>query len=136
MDTEKEITKEEEKWSQEKEILERKYKLKQDKAEFHKSFKKKPSTSKLLVAFLFLNCVIVEIFTGWVTIQSIRLAEINEIMPDFTPLVTLIGAVIGEVIGFAVYALKAAKENSAGGLIYETTMSELKSFEDDTDSVG
>lgn len=43
-------------------------------------------------------------------------------MPDFTPLVTLIGAVVSEVIGFAIYALKAMKENSKGGIVYDTAM--------------
>ena len=37
---------------------------------------------------------------------------------DFSPLVTLIGAVVTEVIGFAVYAVKATKENTANGITY------------------
>ena len=39
---------------------------------------------------------------------------------DFSPLVTLIGSVIGEVIGFAIYSLKSAKENSEGGIVYDS----------------
>jgi len=39
-------------------------------------------------------------------------------MVDFTPIVTLIGAVVGEIIGFAIYAAKAAKENTVGGIVY------------------
>ena len=46
-------------------------------------------------------------------------------MPDFTPLVTLIGAVVSEVIGFAIYAIKSAKENTSGGIVYETAMMNL-----------
>ena len=34
--------------------------------------------------------------------------------------VTLIGSVIGEVIGFAIYSLKSAKENSEGGIVYDS----------------
>lgn len=39
----------------------------------------------------------------------------------------LITTVVAEVIGFGVYALKSAKENTEGGIIYETTMRELES---------
>lgn len=83
---------------------------------------KKISTTKKIVLFLFINCTIIELFTGWVTIQSLMLAE-NYMMPvDFTPLVTLIGAVVSEVLGFAIYAVKSAKENSKGGIVYDTTV--------------
>ena len=83
---------------------------------------KKVSTTKKIVLFLFINCTIIELFTGWVTIQSLMLAE-NYMMPvDFTPLVTLIGAVVSEVLGFAIYAVKSAKENSKGGIVYDTTI--------------
>lgn len=83
---------------------------------------KKISTTKKIVLFLFINCTIIELFTGWVTIQSLMLAE-NYMMPvDFTPLVTLIGAVVSEVLGFAIYAVKSAKENSKGGIVYDTTI--------------
>ena len=42
---------------------------------------------------------------------------------DF-PLVTLVGAVVSEVLGLAVYAAKSVKENTSGGIIYETAMKE------------
>jgi hypothetical protein len=87
----------------------------------------KISTSKALICFLFLNCIVIEIFTGWVTVQSINIALALGCAPDFTPLNSLIGAVVGEVIGFAIYAMKAAKENSQGGITYETTMANLNS---------
>ena len=81
---------------------------------------KKIPTSKKLILFLFLNCTLIELFTAWVTIKSLYLAETLLITPDFTPLVSLIGAIISEVIGYAVYAIKSAKENSKGGIIFET----------------
>ena len=34
----------------------------------------------------------------------------------------LITAVVAEVIGFAIYSLKASKENTKGGIIYETAL--------------
>jgi hypothetical protein len=42
-----------------------------------------------------------------------------------TPLTTLIGAVISEVVGYAVYSLKAAKENTIGGIQYLQAENEL-----------
>ena len=66
-------------------------------------------------------------FTGWVTFKSIELSTITAMAPDFSPLVALIGAVIGEVIGFAVYSLKSAKENTKNGIVYEQAMLEYQS---------
>lgn len=88
--------------------------------------KKRLSTSKLLILFLFINCSLIELFTMGVTLQSMYLAQITGYNPDFTPLVTLIGAVVGEVIGFAVYAIKAKAENTSGGIEYETAMYKLQ----------
>lgn len=122
---EREITIKEHRWQREKEVLERKYKLKQEKREFKKKFLPKISTSKLLIFFLFLNCTIIELFTGFVTLKSLDLTTLTMANPDFTPLVTLIGAVVSEVVGYAVYALKSAKENTAGGITYEAAMRQI-----------
>ena len=83
--------------------------------------KKKMSTSKLLILFLFINCTLIEIFTGWSTVAMLSIAATTGIL-DFSPLVTLIGAVVGEVIGYGIYSAKAAKENTAGGLTYDLAM--------------
>lgn len=122
---EREITIKEHRWQREKEVLERKYKLKQDKKEFKKQFLPKISTSKLLILFLFINCTIIELFTGFVTLKSLDLTTLTMMNPDFTPLVALIGAVVSEVVGYAVYALKSAKENTAGGITYEAAMRQI-----------
>lgn len=122
---EREITIKEHRWQREKEVLERKYKLKQEKREFKKQFLPKISTSKLLIFFLFINCTIIELFTGFVTLKSLDLTTLTMANPDFTPLVALIGAVVSEVVGYAVYALKSAKENTAGGITYETAMRQI-----------
>lgn len=121
---ERKVAFEERQWEREKEVLERKYSLKQEKINFKRKFFPKISTSKLLILFLFINCTIIELFTGYVTLKSIDIATMTMMNPDFTPLVTLIGAVVTEVIGFSVYALKSAKENTAGGIVYETAMRE------------
>jgi hypothetical protein len=122
---EREITIKEHRWQREKEVLERKYKLKQEKKEFKKRFLPKISTSKLLIFFLFINCTIIELFTGFVTLKSLDLTTLTMANPDFTPLVALIGAVVSEVVGYAVYALKSAKENTAGGITYEAAMRQI-----------
>lgn len=122
---ERDITIKEHRWQREKEVLERKYKLKQEKKEFKKQFLPKISTSKLLIFFLFINCTIIELFTGFVTLKSLDLTTLTMANPDFTPLVALIGAVVSEVVGYAVYALKSAKENTAGGITYETAMRQI-----------
>ena len=88
--------------------------------------KKKFSTTKLIVLFLFINCTLLELFTGWVTVQSIQLAKEYMVSVDFTPLVTLIGVVVGEVLSFGVYAAKSVKENTAGGIVYDSAMQEQK----------
>lgn len=84
---------------------------------------KKLTTTKWLILFLFLNCTIIELFTGWITIQSLNLSTITGFAPDFTPLITLIGTIVSEVFGFAVYALKSIKENTEGGIVYMTATS-------------
>ena len=122
---ERDITIKEHRWQREKEVLERKYKLKQEKRDFKKQFLPKISTSKLLILFLFINCTIIELFTGFVTLKSLDLTTLTMANPDFTPLVALIGAVVSEVVGYAVYALKSAKENTAGGIAYETAMRQI-----------
>ena len=42
--------------------------------------------------------------------------------PDMSPLNTLIGAIIGQVLAYAVYAAKATRENTKGGIIYDAAL--------------
>lgn len=124
---EHEIKREEIYWNAEKVILERKQKLREEKREMRKP--KKMSTTKLLVGFLFVNCTIVELFTGWATAQSLKISCMTGNPMDFSPLVTLIGAVVTEVMGFAVYAVKATKENTANGITYMMAQQSLNNNE-------
>lgn len=132
---EHEIKREEIYWNAEKVILERKQKLREEKREMRKS--KKISTTKFLIGFLFINCTLVELFTGWATTQSLKISYATGNPMDFSPLVTLIGAVVTEVMGFAVYAVKATKENTANGITYMMAQQSLNnnksnSVEEDT----
>ena len=108
----------ERKWRKKKKYLEKKRNLQKDKISTYGFQLHLPSTSKLFTFFLFLNCTFVEIFTCYVTILNIETAKELATTPDLSPLMTLIGTVVGETIGFAIYAIKAAMQNCQGGVVY------------------
>lgn len=116
----KKINQQKEQWQKKKEYLQLKQQLKESKQSL--KYKIKLSTSKIIMFFLLLNCTAIEIFTGIITVMNINIARELGISPDLTPLVTLISAVIGQTIGFAIYSIKAAKENCRGGIVYEQAM--------------
>lgn len=123
IEDEKILLRKEQNWKVEKNQIERRQKIHEEKFSlFTKYVNIHISTTKLLILFLFLSCTAIEIFTGYVTVRTLKICEENLTMFDFTPLVTLIGAVVGEVFGFAIYSLKATKENTIGGIVYETAM--------------
>ena len=95
--------------------------------------KKKISCTKLIMLFLFINCTLVELFTGWVVVKNLALAAAYGVALDLTPLTTLVGTVVAEVLGFAVYAAKATKENTKGGIVYASTFAQSN---DDEEACG
>ena len=115
MTSEVQMRREEREWEKEKEILIRKERIRKEKSQIVPRL----STSKKALIFLLANCTIIELFTFWVIIQQLASPSISL---DLTPLVALIGAVIGEVITVAAYYAKSAKENTIGGIVYETTL--------------
>lgn len=124
-DMRKQIEHDEKRWAIEKPLLDRRAALNDEKNDYRKKrWSIKMSTSKLLILFLFLNCTLIEIFTGWAIVKMLGIALIAGTAIDFTPLVTLIGAVVSEVVGYAIYSLKATKENTAGGIVYDQAMNE------------
>lgn len=126
MDFQKEkqlLEKKQEQWEKQKEVILMKQSLREERQSIKQKSHKKISTSKLIVLFLFLNCTIIEFFTGYVTLKSLNLG-----FADFSPLTTLISAVVGEVICFAVYAYKATKENTEGGITYENAKFEQSQY--------
>lgn len=130
---EKYVASKEKIWNKEKDLLEREYKMKAERKFLKNKFKDKKdkiANSKLLVWFLFINCTIIEIFTLGVIVEELALAAKGILIPDLSPLITLITTVVAEVIGFGIYALKSAKENTEGGIIYETTMFNLQNEND------
>lgn len=113
------------KWEEDKKILETVYQIDKEKRDLKQRYKPeagKKTTTKLLISFLFFSCTAIEIFTGYVTLRSFKLAEMTNMSPDLTPLITLIGAVVGEVVGFAIYVIKSTKENQQGGIVYDLAM--------------
>ena len=106
-----------EKWQQEKELVIAVSKAKQERKEIKN--KTKTTTSKLLTFFLFGSCTIIEAFTLYIIIKGMDMGYgVNT-----GPLEMLISALFTQVIGFAVYSLKAMKQNTKGGIVYQTTMS-------------
>ena len=122
-------------WNKEKEILEREYKIKAERKSLKEKFKEKKdkiANSKLLVWFLFINCTIIELFTIWVISRELSLAAEGILAPDLSPLMALITTVVAEVIGFGIYALKSTKENTEGGIVFETAMREFEKTNEDS----
>lgn len=105
-----------------------------------KKFKEMP-TSKKLIYYLFINCTIIEIFTLIVTFISVLQVRDTLTSPDFSPLLALIGAFITETVGYFIYTLKAGKENTKGGIIYDLALKKLEAeneefYEDETEGEG
>ena len=134
MITEKELQEKELAWEKEKDLLERELKIKQEKEELKakaKGDKEKMSTTKRIVWWMFINCTLIEMLTVWALYKNFELATIFGYSVDFSPLVALIGAVIGEVMVFATYAVKAKAENTVGGIEYERMLHNLSTIDED-----
>lgn len=132
----KAIAREEANWEIEKKNIERRNKIREEYKELTESAPNKLSMSKKALIFLFVNCSLIEIFTAWTTVKSLSLAFIMGIMPDFTPLVALIGAIVGEVIGLAAYYAKSTKENTRDGITFESAAAKNFNYYYDDESVG
>ena len=102
------LDKMEESWEREKELILRKQALEKEKESLRPK-KKKISTTKIILTFLFINCTVVEVYSMWVMYKFM----------DLSALYALITTVVGEVIAFAIYAVKSTKENTVGGIVYE-----------------
>ena len=105
-------------------------KLRQELHELkHSNDKQKEKLSFSKVAFIFMisNCTVIEIYA----------LIAMTFFADLSPLTSLIAAVVGECMSFLVFELKSSKENTEGGIIYESAMKkleyELKGETKDTD---
>lgn len=119
-------------WKQEKDLLIKEQQMKEEKNEvLKKQEKRKLSITKRLTFFLFINCTIIEIFTLYVTLKQLNIG----MGVDLTPLQMLITTIVGEVIVFAVYSLKSLKENTKGGIIYQTAMNQYNTYSQENQEV-
>lgn len=118
-------------WEQMKPLLiaqqDLKEQLKQIKNKY-KEQKKALTMSKFLMLFLFISCSIIQFFTLYVTFKSIKAG-----VYDFSALQMLITAVVGEVVAFAAYSIKSLKENTVGGIVYETAMRQYETSQEDVE---
>ncbi len=89
----------------EKEIYDQRLKVHEMKRQMRRW--KPPTTTKILMAFLFANCTVVEIYSMAAMYQ----------LQDLSSLYALITAVVSESISFAIYAAKAYNETKHEELI-------------------
>lgn len=126
-------------WNARKPLIQTQNQIEEEKKELtiERIKTKFPSCSKIFASFLFINFTILEIFIGWVTIKTFSLALSIGVMPDFTPLVTLISAVIGQTFSYGIYAFKSKAENTKDGIIFESAMAEYQqNTNNDEEGVG
>lgn len=96
-----------------------KVKLKQELNELRHSNdkpKEKLSFSKMAFIFMIGNCVVIEIYA----------LVAMSFFGDLSSLSALIAAVVGECISFLCFEIKSGKENTTGGIIYESAMKKLE----------
>lgn len=96
-----------------------KVKLKQELNEVkHANDKKKKSLSfsKVLVIFIFCNFIVIELYSMFAMVW----------LHDLSALGSLIFGIIGQCSTAIGYFIKSGKENTADGIVYETTIRELE----------
>lgn len=92
----------------------------------HRDKYRRKETSKLVLWFMLILLLAIVIFTGYVTIKMMAVAASIGGMMDFTPLVALISAMVGQVLITLGYFAKSTKENSEGGVTYLNAQCQLE----------
>ncbi|MCC8029653.1 MAG: hypothetical protein LIO75_07665 [Lachnospiraceae bacterium] len=106
----------------EKELFDERQKIHEVKMQMRRW--KPPTTTKVLMAFIFVNCSAVEIYR----------MVVMYMLQDLSSLYALISAVVTESISFAVYAAKAYNETKQEELIkLERDRMEMNTMEEDTE---
>ena len=123
-------------WDMRRPLIETQNQIEEEQKELQITHRKNkfPAWSKVLLVFLFVNFTLLEIFIGWVTVKTFSIALSIGMMPDFTPLITLIGAVIGQTLSYGIYSSKSKAENTEGGITYEMAKWQMEQelYGDDT----
>lgn len=78
--------------------------------------KEKLTFGKFWLIFLLANFMVIEIYS----------LTAMWFFADLTPLVGLIAAVIGDCVTLCSYFAKSSKENTTGGIVYESAMKKLE----------
>lgn len=89
-------------------------KLQKEKEKFFPKPERKVNNSKAALWYIMASCTIVQAYS---MIAMWHFA-------DLSPLITLIGATVGEAISYCAYAAKSTKENTEGGITFEMAMIE------------
>ena len=113
------IARQQKKWEIEKINIQKENDIKNEYSTILNKNPYKITTSKLAMWFLFFLCLGIIFFTGYITLKEFSLAYAFGLMPDFTPLIAMIGGILGATADVAAYFAKSAKENSKGGITYE-----------------
>ena len=87
--------------------------------------KEKVSMTKVVLAFLILNMVVIEIYSLYAMLA----------LGNLDALPVLITAIVGECVSILGYMVKSSIENKKGGIIFETAMKELEN-KDEEEIVG
>lgn len=85
--------------------------LKKKKEEYWPQ-RKPLSASKVALAYIFLSCTAVQLYS---------MAAMWH-FADLSALYSLIGATVGEAISYCAYAAKSTKENTEGGIVHDMAM--------------
>lgn len=102
------------------------YKLLAEQEQLKKKYKKKVSSAKLAMAFIFINCTLIEAFSIHITYRALSTLGIL----DLSAILGLISAVVGESVAYVVYCAKSKHENTKGGIVYDMAMAQLDNDND------
>lgn len=80
--------------------------------------RKKLQFSKILVAFIFVDCLIIQAFIMFMIFKMNDTSHLSN-------LVGLIGTLVAQAISLMSYNKKATAENTSSGIVYETAMREM-----------
>ena len=91
-------------------------KQKQEIKEVKHSNDKPLSFSKMAVIFIFANCCVIELYS----------MVVMAVFHDLSSLGSLVMAVVGQCASLLGYFIKASRDNTESGIVYETTMLQLQ----------
>lgn len=104
------------------ENIERRRRLREERMKYWPKFVL-PSTSKIVLIVAALLCVEILIFCQWMIVKT---GDTNSLYAMVGVIMSLASIVLG-------YFVKSTKQNTVGGITYETAMANMKQIEASTD---